>query len=246
MLAHICSWFLDVIFPKYCLACHQEGSYLCKTCSASIPVYSSVSCLKCGKRSPNGRLCHDCRKKANTNLNGLFVASDWNNILLRQIIYCYKYNFVKELSDPLSLLMITFLETIDFENVKTNKSAFKQLVLIPVPLHKRRLNWRGFNQAKLLCKNIGDYFKLDIENVLMRTHNTLPQAEIDRQIDRHKNIQNAFEITDNFKKSTEDFKDKILVLVDDVCTTTATLEECARILKRLKPKEILGLVIARG
>ncbi len=162
------------------------------------------------------------------------------------MIYGYKYNFVKELAEPLSRIIINFLETIDFVSIEDEDVKLNDLILVPVPLHKRRALWRGFNQAELLCRNIGKNFDLETKTILKRTRNTLPQAEIANRDERRKNIQNAFAISDDFKNRADEFKNKIFILVDDVCTTTATLEECAKVLKILKPKEILGLVIARG
>jgi ComF family protein len=153
---------------------------------------------------------------------------------------------VKELSAPLSRVADNFLEAINFISIEDDESVFHDLVLVPVPLHKRRALWRGFNQAELICKNIGEHFGLATENLLERKRNTLPQAEIHNQSDRHKNIEDAFVISKQYKDRTKEFKNKTFILVDDVCTTTATLEECARALKTLKPKEVLGLVIARG
>jgi len=158
-LNKVFNWVLDVIFPKKCLNCGYENFYICADCLTKIPVQKSIKCFGCGRRSPTGRLCQKCNKKNASALNGLLVASDWNNLLLRQLIYNYKYNFIKELAEPLSQIMIAFLEKINFKNLSTNKLLANELILIPVPLHKRRLLWRDFNQAELLTKIISERLK---------------------------------------------------------------------------------------
>jgi ComF family protein len=174
------------------------------------------------------------------------VAADWNNLLLRQIIYEYKYRFVQELSIPLSYLMTVFLQRIDF--VKIFKSSNVDLILIPVPLHGRRLAWRGFNQAELLAQKIATHFNSTLINdILIRSRHALPQMDIKDQNERKENIKTAFAISKKYNFEKNNFlKDKIVILIDDISTTGSTLEECAKTLKPLKPKEIWGLVIARG
>lgn len=108
-------------------------------------------------------------------------------------------------------------------------------VLVPVPLHPQREKMRGFNQARLLAEQLG----LPAE-MLKRIKNKHPQAELPRE-DRLKNLKNSFKISGKF-----DLSNKKIVLVDDVCSTGATLNECAKVLRQAGAKEIWGLVLARG
>lgn len=242
-LFKILNWCLDLIFPKYCLSCNLEGSYLCPDCLKSLSPLKSVSCFVCGHRSPTGYACPKCRQRVNSYLSGILIASEWNNLLLRQIIYEYKYRFIKELANPLSELMINFLQTNKLMNWQTDK-----LIIIPVPLHGRRLAWRGFNQAGLLAQKISTRFNIPLaKNILIRSRHTLPQRAAKTQAARAANIENAFALTPKFNADQNNFlKNKIVVLIDDICTTGATLQDCARALKPLGPKEIWGLVVARG
>ncbi len=244
------NWCLDLIFPKYCLSCNLEGSYLCPDCLKSLSPLKSVSCFVCGRRSPSDYACDSCRHKERSLLAGILVAADWNNLLLRQIIYEYKYRFIKELANPLSELMINFLENSkpeSWQTEPTNKEA-DQPILIPIPLHGRRLAWRGFNQAELLAQKISARFNIPLaKNILIRSRHTLPQREITDQNTRTANIENAFALTPKFNADQNNFlKNKVVVLIDDICTTGATFQDCARALKPLGSKEIWGLVIARG
>jgi len=241
---NLSNWFLDCLFPKYCLGCSKEDSYICNDCFDTIPVLQHTNCFLCDKRSPSGFICEKCKIKIHPKLNGLLAASSWNSPLLRQMIYQYKYNFIKELSEPLTQLIIRYLENINFFN---NNASTNDSILVPVPLHKRRLVWRGFNQAQLLAQKVGDHFQIPVSNIILkRSRSTLPQVEIKNKNQRRKNIQGAFKIVYEQSKVYDSVKNKTVILVDDVCTTSATLEECAKVLQPLKPQAILGLVIARG
>jgi len=234
-------WLLDILLPKTCLSCRKEGSFVCPECLAKIPIQKSFHCYICAKRSPEGRACQSCKSESGFKLTGLFVASDWQNLLVRQMIYDFKYRFARELANPLGEVLIKYLKTNPLINYQTDK-----LMLVPVPLHKRRLAWRGFNQAALLAEQIGNYFKIPAANdLIIRSRHTSPQMDIKNKLERIKNIAGAFSLNHNFENS-EQIKNKILILVDDVCTTASTLNECALAIKPLKPKEIWGLVVARG
>lgn len=245
-LNRILSWSLDLIFPRYCLGCGLEGSYLCRDCLKLLLPLNSASCFICGRRSPTGRVCQSCARQHHSYLDGILVAADWNNLLLRQIIYEYKYRFIKELADPLSELIISFLN-IAQPACWPKQPDHNQLLIIPVPLHGQRLAWRGFNQSELLAQKISGHFDLPLaKDLLIRPRYTLPQREITDKKIRLKNIKNAFALSPKIKAKNYSLKNKIVILIDDVSTTGATLQECAQALQTLKPKEIWGLVIARG
>lgn len=250
LLKSVNRWCLDLMFPKHCLGCGQEGSYLCPDCFNSLPVSLCANCFICGQRSPSGRACDSCRRRTKTALTGILVAANWKNLLLRQIIYEYKYRFVKELADPLSRLMANFLETSLPESWQARQAdhSTDSPILIPVPLHGRRFAWRGFNQAELLAQKISPYLNVSpTRNILFRSRHTLPQRATKTQTERTANIKNAFALMPNFNTAKNNFlKNKVVILVDDICTTGATFEDCARALKPLNPKEIWGLVVARG
>jgi ComF family protein len=127
-------------------------------------------------------------------------------------------------------------ETIIFGDRANNK------IIIPVPLHVKRFRWRGFNQSELLADSIALHFKLPVEKtVLVRQKNNIPQVEVKDRKDRIENIKDAFICSSN-----EKVKDKTVILIDDVATTSATLGECAKALKSAGAKEVWGVVVARG
>ena len=123
---------------------------------------------------------------------------------------------------------------------------------MPIPLHKKRLKNRGFNQAELLAKEIAEHYSLCLETeILKRKQAIIPQAKIKNHKARRANIKNIFEIDPKFTKKCvvkkqNLLKDKTIILIDDVTTTGATLSEAAKILKRAGTKEVWGLVVAKG
>ena len=195
-----------------------------------------INCLGCGHSGDF--ICFNCFEKIPLNtkpvLNNLLIVSYYQNPLVKQLIHRYKYDFVKDLARPLGQLMIK----------KLAQQNLKNPVLIPVPLHAKRLRWRGFNQSEELALIVSQRLNLPvINNALIRTKYTMPQAKIDNKEQRKVNIKNSFQINPDFK---DNLKNKNIILIDDISTTGATIEQCAKTLKSLKPKAIYGLVIAKG
>jgi len=208
-------FILDLLFPINCLECNQEGKFICSSCFEKIPVNEK-----------------DVRFNKDSDLDKLIIASNYSYPLIKEVIHRYKYDFVKELANPLGQLMVK----------KLNQENIKDSILIPIPLHLKRLRWRGFNQADLLAQQINKELNIPINNdLLIRTKHTLPQAKIENAQERQQNIKQAFGL-----KNMISLENKIIILIDDISTTGATLKECAKILKPLKPKKIYGLVIAKG
>ena len=232
-------WTLDLLFPRFCAGCKKEGFFICPKCLEKIPRQKSVSCFFCQKRLSGGLICLKCKEKYHLKIDGIFVAADWSSHLLRELIYLYKYSFIKELATPLSKLMIDFWQTNQLTNWLTD-----QLILVPIPLFKRRLIWRGFNQAEILAETFGNKFGIELKEILERPRATFPQMEIKDKKTRQENVSGAFKIKTEFLNLN--LKNKTVILIDDVSTTGATLLECAKVLKTLKPKRVFGLVVARG
>jgi ComF family protein len=218
----IINWILDLILPIQCLGCGKEGQFFCGQCLEKIPLKLDFE-----------------KQKTNSPLSGLIIASDYQHPLLKEALIQYKYNFVSGLAQPLSQLLIKQL------NLKKHQFLINaKTIFVSVPLHQRRLRWRGFNQSELLCQNLGKHFHLPFYNdILIRQKNTLPQAKISDANQRQNNIKNAFQINPG---NAVDLKNKTIILVDDISTTGATLSECAKALKSAGAKNIYGLVLAHG
>jgi len=113
-------------------------------------------------------------------------------------------------------------------------------LIIPVPLHPKRLRWRGFNQSLLLARQVSHLYQLPIDPfVLYRNRETPPQTQLTEE-ERRKNVRGAFAIA-----SSEALKEKNVLLVDDVYTSGATVNECSRVLVRGGAREVHVLTLAR-
>jgi ComF family protein len=114
-------------------------------------------------------------------------------------------------------------------------------VILPVPLHPKRLRWRGFNQSVLLARQISRVYQVPLDCfTLYRTKDTPPQTQLPEE-DRRKNMREAFAL--NPQRPVEG---KCVLLVDDVYTSGATVNECSRVLKQGGAEEIYVLTLARA
>lgn len=226
----------EILFPKFCLICKKEGSFLCEDCLSLIDIHSFAYCPICQKRVLDFRTCKECKRK--TNLSGLLFATYYEkNEILKKLIDYFKYPpFVRDISKDLSKIIISYLSLIEF-NFPENS------FFIPVPLSKKRERWRGFNQAKEIAKELSKFYNIAlIDNLVLKIKETSPQVELSQK-ERETNLKGAFKLNENFSGN---LKGKTIFIVDDISTTRTTLEEVAFEIKKLKPKEIFGLVIARG
>ncbi|MDP2934263.1 MAG: ComF family protein [bacterium] len=229
-------FFLDLFFPKNCLGCKQPDTYLCRDCFNKIPLASNNTCFFCEEITGQGRICINCKKEKY--LDRIISASEYKNPLIRELIRAFKYHYIQELANPLSQLLIKVLEN-NF-NISSISST-SSILVIPVPLFKHRLHYRGFNQAELIAQEIAKHFKLPIEtNAIKRKISRAPQAKISDIEKRKTNIKDVFDIVPS------EVEGKIILLVDDVITTGATLSEAAKILKQNNAKEVWGITIAKG
>ncbi len=227
---------LDILFPKFCVNCQKEGSYLCPDCFSLIEIFERQYCPFCfpSKAVADGKTCDYCRR--GKKLNGLFCATSYDNFIVKKIIRQLKYEpFVKDLAGPLSSLIIAHLAFFK------KQSFFENYLLIPMPLHIKRQKFRGFNQAEEIANKLSLSLEIPVRaNILIKIKNTPAQAELSNK-ERRKNIKNVF-----LCKQPEAIKNKRIILVDDVLTTGSTMESVAETLKQSGAKEVWGMVVARG
>ena len=212
------NFLLELFFPKFCFGCQKEGNYLCPDCKSTLEISSSHKIY------------------SSQNLKDLYFALNYQSPLIKNLIQKFKYEpFVRELAPTLSSLIIEHLQLLD------NKPSFKDFTIIPVPLEKRKLKGRGFNQAEEISKELSSFLAIPlIPNCLIKTKETIPQVELTTET-RKENIKGTFSY-----QHPELVKEKKILLVDDVYTTGSTMEEAARVLREAGAKEIIGIVIARA
>lgn len=235
---------LDILFPISCVSCRKTDTWLCEECFLKIEIKKIQVCPFCEKVFKNqGRTCPKCeesflRKKTPPPLDGLICASSYKNKLISRLIHLFKYNFISDLGDILGkIAAIGLLE---------NNSPLPDFI-VPVPLHRRRLRWRGFNQADILAnflgQNLAPGLSVTVKNdIIFRQKYTRAQMKIGDYKERKINISEAFSIREG---SSEIIKGNNILLVDDIATTGATLFEIGRILKQNGAKKVFGAVIAR-
>ncbi|MDO8513613.1 MAG: ComF family protein [bacterium] len=222
-------WLLDLIFPRFCIGCHKEGSFLCWNCQSKIIKIKYPTCIKCQKLAEEG-ICPRC--KSALPLTKTIIVGYHRDPILKELIHNLKYEGLKEIAGILGDLLIERLKQTDFP---------KNCTIVPVPLHKSRLSTRGFNQSTLIAKQIADQFSLNYcENLLERIKNTKPQISLTYQ-DRKSNLTSAFRIRPKTK-----IPNGTIILVDDVVTTGATIGECAKVLRQGGVRRIWLLALAHG
>ncbi|MBI2356232.1 MAG: ComF family protein [Candidatus Doudnabacteria bacterium] len=167
-------------------------------------------------------------------MDGIISALPYSDQKIREIIAAFKYSFAETLAERLSALLIQEMKNLGLSGY------FAEFKIIPVPLHSRRLNWRGFNQSLLLSKPLSRMLNVEIQTELVkRDRFTKPQIELKKE-QRRQNIQGAFSITNPSQISGR------YLLVDDVVTTGSTLNEIAKLLKQSGASEVWAMTLAHG
>ncbi len=220
---------LDAVFPHKCL-CGKTGILLCDDCKNKIRIKNTQLCPLCKKISTNGKTCSKCGSKSY--LTGVLVLAPHEGII-KDIIWDFKYNFISEFAEPLS--KIIYEKHGDF--IKK-----KKFIITAVPISKRRMRWRGYNQAELLARGLARNANLEYINFLAKKEDVAPQVGLSRK-QRIENIRGKINL--NLGLKIEDIKGKRILIVDDVYTTGSTLEECAKKLREAGFREVWGIVLSR-
>lgn len=229
-LQKVFSSLLNLFFPPKCIKCKMHGSLICQKCFDDIEFINTQICYKCSKLSGEFKVCNLCQKQSG--LKRVIVCTHWQEPM-KSFIYWYKYKKVYALKKKLGVLMaITFFKICRHKNI----------VLVPVPLHKYRLWDRGFNQSALLAEEVAKLLDVKVVNCLVRCKNTRPQFGLNKTM-RPANIKGAFKFK---KKYLLKISNKTVVLVDDIVATGSTLQECARVLKNSGIKNVWSLVLAKA
>ncbi len=231
---------LDLIYPRNCINCsnaieESEFNYICNDCKYQIFKVREPFCNRCGTPYyglvENNHACPNCIE-----LNPLFNSGRTLYLLKEcgeKIIHDLKYNA--------GLYLISDIKSL-IRNHTWVESYILNTILVPVPLHSRKLRERSFNQSQIIAECFADSVKsAKIESLLTRIVDTPSQTNLSRK-KRIKNVRKAFGI----KNNTLIDPTKEYVIVDDVFTTGSTLNECSKTLRKSGAKKIKVLTFGHG
>ena len=218
---------LDLVFPRWCVGCGKEGGFLCHSCCQSLSRIKPPLCPRCGKPQPSGVLCPSCIGWQ-TEIEGIRSPFRFEGVI-RQAIHQLKYRNLRAIAVPMARLLENYLIA----------NPMPGEVLVPVPLHQKRLRERGYNQSELLARESGKFTGLPvIADSLIRQRHSLPQARTSSVAERWSNAANAFTCRN------QTLQGKQVLLIDDVTTSGATLDACASALKAAGVSSVWGLSLA--
>ena len=218
------------------------AEHLCPDCIQKFVPTESPYCVRCGimfaSREGRDHVCGECLKSKN--YFGRARSVGVYDQALMAVIHSYKYRHRVNLARPLSLLLLHTYCRFWHEQPMD--------MVIPVPLSRQRLRERGFNQANLVLRPWQNPVWQQVlpkplcidRQILTRNRRTTPQTGLGRQ-DRKKNVSNAFDLN-----QSDRIQGKKVLLMDDVYTTGATINECARILMQAGAERVDVLTLARA
>lgn len=225
---------LQLVYPRRCPICDgivpNPGEYICEKC-AKIPVLVREPwCMKCGKPLESEEaLCEDCKNRPHEFIRGR-ILFDYESVA--KSIYRFKYGdrpeygeyFGRCIADELSDFIL----------------RVKPDALVPVPLHRKRLSKRGYNQSEILAKVVSKYTHIPVlKGLVKRRKNTIPMKLL-APGERQNNIKNAFIVKGNSVKL------KTIIIIDDIYTTGATIDEIGRSFKDAGSTKIYFITLSGG
>ena len=229
----------DVIFPPQCLGCteilHPHSRQLfCSDCKEKIKFITGNLCPVCGTIFPDSpapsHLCGNCLENK-TYFSCARAVVSYETIILH-VIHQFKYGN----NISVGALLASFMADFSFPDVDFTDYS----LIIPVPLHIKRLRQRGFNQSLILAQALAKKWQIPVNFSLLKRHKfTLTQTGLNKA-ERNKNIKGAFEVSDK-----KNIAGKNVILIDDVYTTGATINECAKTLIKAGAQKVTVLTLAR-
>lgn len=218
---------LDLLYPPRCAGCNRMGELFCASCQARVEPPLAPACRRCGRPGANDAPCPACAATP-SHLDRIAAAAIFAHPL-RDAIHQLKYENVRSLAGPLSALMVA----------AWSHTSLHADLIVPVPLHRKRLAERGYNQSALLAHAMGQAAGIPVdEKVLVRTRATRQQVGLGRA-ERALNVAGAFICHGGLAGHH-------IVLIDDVCTTGSTLEACAGALRQAGATSVSAFALARA
>jgi len=214
------NFLLDCFFPKKCYGCGAPNIWLCKTCFLSLKNYQGEV------------------PRALLDTKNLIIAGEYQDPILHNLIIAFKFNFNRELVIPLFAFLKKALDKKILVNNLSGRN-FQNILVVPIPLHKSRKKWRGFNQSELLAREISDYYGWSLSLALIKHKKSAIQADLNEEA----RLLNQARV---FSWCGPDLKGCDIILVDDIITSGATINEAAKILKGAGARQVIKLALAKG
>ncbi|MGI8420197.1 MAG: ComF family protein [Candidatus Levyibacteriota bacterium] len=227
----------DLFFPKRCVQCKKFGSYLCPNCFSYIAFTDSMICTVCNRQAIGGLTHPVCQTRYT--IDGVFPSLVYKGVV-KKLVYTFKYP--PYLTDLQTLLVELFYEGI-IQKEQFYRLLTQENVFVPIPLHKKKLRKRGYNQACLLAEGLSQCLNFPIVDCLERVKETKTQVGLSKEL-RAENIKSAFALKPAFLEQVRGLHH--VFLVDDVATSGATMLEAAKVLKKSGVKTVWGLTLAHG
>ena len=230
----ICDFLVSSIYPRRCAVCDRtirRDKLICDECDKGIKLVSDPTCMKCGKmlKRQEDIYCYDCKRMYKPFDRGFAV---------------FEYAYINK-----SIHRFKYTNRVEYSKFYAEKTAekygdvLKRLgieAFIPVPIHKKRQEERGYNQSYEYAKALSDITHIPVENkLILRQINTVPLKKLGA-VERQKNLKKAFKLSRN------DVKFRKVCIVDDIYTTGATISSITELLKAAGVKEVYFVTIAIG
>lgn len=234
MYKNIVLYIKDILAPKKCYSCKKEGHFFCQKCLQERKQYSPF-CYQCKQDSQNFKIHQSCKKYKT--VDNIIVMTRYKDPYIRKAIVDGKYYGKKEVYDDLWIALSYFFQKKASWELYTPKNT----IITCIPMHFLRRWKRGYNHGDLLGKIVSKELQIPyLSNALVRKRYTKQQSKLHKK-KRQDNIKDAF--WGNIK-ILDSFKNKTVIIVDDVVSTGSTLLEASKILKQHGVKRVIGLVIA--
>lgn len=221
MFESIVAWYA----PHVCIGCNRPGDLLCLGCQEGLPAATS-RCYRCRALAESGRTCAACRRQSP--LYSVRVVTDYEGVS-KDLVRKFKFDGARAAARPIARTMNTLLS--DDQGL---------LVLVPIPTASSRRRHRGFDQARLIARELAAQSAFDYSPLLGRLGQTRQVGSTRHQ--RLLQLTHSFYVRGSAKRVTGQH----IILVDDVMTTGATLEAAAATLKAAGARRVEAIVFARA